>query len=183
MYDGYVLGKGILSQPLAGNALTEQALARLKEHCQYEPTPSYRIIRKKNVEQGKPAEPSVRKVAHVDPSFERDARLRVAEAFKEATCEVSEWRYNEEGLRSRPNKYYEFPDGYNMGFGPMRYQITEALFNPAEFLIETEARHSKTFTLFIVYICRISRKNPWLVYNNWYLIVCKHAMLTCGHNS
>lgn len=37
-------------------------------------------------------------------------------------------------MASRPQKPFEFPDGYNNSFGVNRYRLPELLYQPKEFL-------------------------------------------------
>ena len=89
VYDGYVLQKGtclveseprsdkiaVESQALAGDLISENVLAVLQEKLEVDPVPAFRIARKKQVDAGKPAEVTLRKLNHVDPTFEHAAKM------------------------------------------------------------------------------------------------------------
>ena len=80
---------------------------------------------------------------------------RAVNDWKETVCQVSDYAYDEKwdssslanlhGLwltrnlspsvaANRPQKSYEFPNGYNNPFGKERFEVPEALFNPKRFL-------------------------------------------------
>ncbi len=90
-----------MTQSLAGNHVSKTALHVLKDLFKVDPAPHFRISRKEVVEPGQPADVLLRKLQHVEPSFEQAAKLRIADDFKEHVCEVSEYRYNEEYVYSR----------------------------------------------------------------------------------
>lgn len=50
--------------------------------------------------------------------------------FKESVSQVSEVPYDEHLMSQRPQKPFEFPDGYNNSFGAERYRVPEIMFNP-----------------------------------------------------
>lgn len=63
------------TQALAGNHVSANALQVLKDSMGYDPVPIFRIAKKRLVETGKPADPVLKKLANVDPSFEQAAKL------------------------------------------------------------------------------------------------------------
>ena len=55
-------------------------------------------------------------------------------------------------MGSRPQKPFEFPDGYNNLFGVERYKLPESLFQPQQFL-----RNVKIFNLYyIIYVINVA---------------------------
>ncbi|CDS03258.1 hypothetical protein LRAMOSA00660 [Lichtheimia ramosa] len=134
VYDGYVLKKGILRQPIAGNLVSEQLLDMLKTDMNVDITPQYEITSKKPVEQGQPPQVEKRTRPDTTSSFHDYQVRRVIHEFKESVCQVSEVTYDEGIMGSRPQKPFEFPDGYNNMFGVERYKIPESLFQPQQFL-------------------------------------------------
>lgn len=57
-------------EPLAGNALTAEALALLETKLHVNMTPQFKILRRKVVESGKPAEITLKKLQNVTKSYE-----------------------------------------------------------------------------------------------------------------
>lgn len=76
VYDGYVLKKGILRQPIAGNLVSEQLLDMLKTDMNIDITPQYEISSKKPVEQGQPPQVEKRVRPDTESSF-HDYQVRV----------------------------------------------------------------------------------------------------------
>ena len=132
VYEGYALKKGVLSQPLAGNYLSRHILHHLHHHHHSPLVPQYRVLTRKLVEAGKPAEPTLKSFDTVTDSYNDYALMQLADEFKHCVCAVSETRYNENALAMRPQKSFEFPDGYNTNFGIERYRIPEILFQPQQ---------------------------------------------------
>ncbi|KAI9490446.1 actin family [Zychaea mexicana] len=139
VYDGYVLKKGILRQPLAGDVLSQQCLDMLRNDINQDVTPQYMITGKKPVDAG--AQPQVQKKnrPNTTDSYNDHQVSRVAHEFKESVCQVSEVTFDEGIMGSRPQKPFEFPDGYNNLFGVERYKIPESLFQPHQFLRQTSS--------------------------------------------
>lgn len=54
VYDGYVLQKGELHNPLAGDVVSAQILDYLKNDVHLDVTPQYKVASKKPVESGQP---------------------------------------------------------------------------------------------------------------------------------
>ena len=55
----------------------------------------------------------------------------------------------------RPQKAFEFPDGYNSNYILERFRMTEALFNPSEYLSEKVGLPLRSYIAFIT-----SQANP-----------------------
>jgi hypothetical protein len=63
-----------LQQNLGGNFLNDQALLYLKQECKYSLTPQLKVLRRKQMEMGKPTEPVLRKLQHVTSSYDLMAK-------------------------------------------------------------------------------------------------------------
>jgi actin-like protein 6A len=134
VYDGYVLKKGIFKQSIAGEFISQQILDHLRTDAGLQVTPQYKVASKKPVEAGQPADAQLRDVPGITQSYEDYQRSRVMHEFKESVCQVSEMTFDEGIMGSRPQKPFEFPDGYNNMFGVERYKIPEVLFQPQSFI-------------------------------------------------
>ncbi|KAI9013356.1 actin family [Phycomyces nitens] len=134
VYDGYVLKKGILRQPIGGDLLTKQILDQLKNDLHLQVTPQYKIANKRPVESGQPPQVELRDRPNTTESFNDYQTSRVILEYKESVCQVSEMAYDEGIIASRPQKPFEFPDGYNNSFGMERYKLPEILYQPREFI-------------------------------------------------
>ncbi|KAI8143573.1 actin family [Fennellomyces sp. T-0311] len=137
VYDGYVLKKGILRQPLAGDIISQQVLDLLKKDTGLDVTPQYKISSKKPVESGQQPQVQTKNRPNTTQSFHDYQVSRVVHEFKESVCQVSEVTFDEGIMGSRPQKPFEFPDGYNNMFGVERYKLPESLFQPQHFLRHT----------------------------------------------
>ncbi|KAF9578489.1 Actin-like 6A, partial [Lunasporangiospora selenospora] len=132
VYDGYVLRKGIMRQSFGGNFLSEQILAHFQAQ-NIDIVPQYLIAKKAPVEVGHKPVVTLRD-RPATPSFHKMMQMKVVHDYKESVCQVSETTYNEQNITSRPQKPYEFPDGYNLNFGADRFKVPETMFNPKEFI-------------------------------------------------
>lgn len=64
--------------------------------------------------------------------------------YKESVSQVSEFTYDENLLSQRPQKPFEFPDGYNNSFGAERYRVPEIMFNPRHIrMVQLRVRKKK----------------------------------------
>jgi actin-like protein 6A len=94
VYDGYAIKKAIVTENIGGDMLTKAAV-KVLEARNVNLTPHFKILRKKAVEFGKPAEIQLKKLQHLTHSFDLSAKMRVATDFKETVCAVSDTVYNE----------------------------------------------------------------------------------------
>ncbi|KAI9323890.1 actin family [Dichotomocladium elegans] len=140
VYDGYVLKKGILRQPVGGNIISEQLLDMLKSDMDVDIKAQYQIANKWPVDSGAPSQVELRARENTHPSFHDYQVRRVVHEFKESVCQVSEVTFDEGIMGSRPQKPFEFPDGYNNMFGVERYKVPEVLFQPQQFLRKVSSR-------------------------------------------
>lgn len=76
VYDGFVLQKGILHQPIAGNLLAEKIKEQLKLDLNYTITPHYKISKKTQVEADEQPEVELRTLEGVKDSFD-EFQIRV----------------------------------------------------------------------------------------------------------
>ncbi|KAI7862075.1 actin family [Spinellus fusiger] len=134
VYDGYVLKKGILRQSIGGDLLTRQIVDQLKNDLNVNITPHYKISNKRPVESGQPPQVDLRERPGTTESFDAYQTSRVVLEYKESVCQVSEMTYDEGIIASRPQKPFEFPDGYNSSFGMERYKLPEILYQPQQFI-------------------------------------------------
>lgn len=130
VYDGFVLKKGILHQPIAGDSLAEQIKTQLANDLNYTITPHYRIAKKTKVEADQKPELQLRELEGLRDSFNDYQTSRVINEYKETICQVSEVTFDEGLLSSRSKKSFEFPDGFNHAFGLERYKVPEHIFQP-----------------------------------------------------
>jgi len=132
VYEGYILGKSITKQALAGQHLSEVIAADL-EHRGITITPRFMVKTKEVVDAGQPAKMISHNRVGTTPSFYRAMKMRVIDEFKESVCQTFESTYDEAQVSVRPNKSFEFPDGYNLSFGKERYDYPEIMFQPNKF--------------------------------------------------
>ncbi|KNE68673.1 hypothetical protein AMAG_12842 [Allomyces macrogynus ATCC 38327] len=133
VHDGYILKKGVVQQPLAGDHLSHQALLTFafnKINIQ----PQYMIGKKLAVAPAQPAQVILRDRPNTTPSFHRLALTRTFHDFKETVCAVSTTTFREHDFRAT-SKPYEFPCGYNNVFSVERYRLPEVLFQPKSLFI------------------------------------------------
>lgn len=130
VYDGYVLKKGILHQSIGGDLLSEQIKEHLKNDLRMNITPLYKIARKKPVGAGERPQVELRERPNTTKSFEDYHISKIIHEYKESVSQVSEIPFDERLMAQRPQRPFEFPDGYNTTFGVERYRVPEIMFNP-----------------------------------------------------
>ncbi|CAG8612262.1 7118_t:CDS:2, partial [Diversispora eburnea] len=135
--DGYVLKKGIHKQPIAGDFLSEYLLQQIQSNPQISVIPHYLIAKKFVVDADKPSNTILRDRPNTTESYHKFMQMRVLHEFKESVCQVFETTYDELVISARPMKTFEFPDGYNTSFGPLRFNVPETLFSPQKFLSQS----------------------------------------------
>ncbi|XP_049844523.1 actin-like protein 6A [Schistocerca gregaria] len=131
--DGFVLSRGIVRTPLAGDFLTTQCGELLKGFA-VEVVPPYMVASKEAVAKNEKS----KWVKHpnlpaVTTSWHKFMIKRVLQDFQSKVLEVSRSQLHEEIYACIPPATYEFPDGYCQDFHEERMQIPEALFNPEMF--------------------------------------------------
>ncbi|CEG67674.1 hypothetical protein RMATCC62417_04071 [Rhizopus microsporus] len=130
VYEGYVLKKGILHQPVAGDMLADQIKQYLEKELNYKVTPHFTIAKKETVEAGQQPQIELKSLDGVTESFHDYQVNRVLNEYKETLCEVSTVTFDESQLESKPKKLFEFPDGYHKEFGIERLKMSELFFQP-----------------------------------------------------
>ncbi|KAJ2248093.1 NuA4 histone acetyltransferase subunit [Coemansia sp. RSA 475] len=133
VYEGFCLSKSVVQQQIGGELVSRQILDRLREDYAYEPTPVFDIQSKAAVEILKQPE-IVRRNRPATESYMNDMRMRTVQEFKEASCEILERPFQKDFASAKPQKPFEFPDGFNLSLGPMRYMVPEILFNPMQYI-------------------------------------------------
>ncbi|CAO3674247.1 unnamed protein product [Umbelopsis ramanniana] len=148
VYDGLVLKRGILRQPIGGNVVSTQIMEELKRSLDYSVTPQYLIGEKEAADPGQPPKFQAKDRPNTTDSYHQLQQERAIHEFKETVCQVAETPYDEEVLIARPQKPFEFPDGFNNTFGIERFRATELLFQPRSYLTKpgTEGAFGATFT-------------------------------------
>jgi len=144
VYDGFVLRKAVQRQPSAGHLLSQVILDTIKTATPpTEVVPQYLVKSKEAVE---PMQPP-RATLHTNrlpnpsdpgcpttPSYHQSQELRVMHEFKESVCEVYPGPWDEVAISQRPQRLFEFPNGYNSFYGGMRFALPELFYDPARFL-------------------------------------------------
>ncbi|KAI8925771.1 actin family [Entophlyctis helioformis] len=136
--DGYVLKKGIQRTPLGGDFVSSQVQLAL-ERMGIDIVPQY-LVEIKQVSD--PAAPAIYTRAHrpdTGAGFHEFAVERVMHEFKESIVHVSEQPFDERAYRKRPQKRYEFPNGYNQSFGAERFRFAEGLFQ-TDFIAKSQTQ-------------------------------------------
>ncbi|KAL1915949.1 uncharacterized protein VTP21DRAFT_6337 [Calcarisporiella thermophila] len=133
VYDGYVLQRGMQRQIVAGEFVSDQILQGL-EADGVKVVPQYLVAKKHPVEPGQPANAVLKDRPNTTESFHKYMKMRTIHEFKESVCQVAEMPYDENVISARPQRPYEFPDGYNMNVGSERYRVPELLFQPQQYI-------------------------------------------------
>ncbi|KAJ1842250.1 NuA4 histone acetyltransferase subunit, partial [Coemansia sp. RSA 2703] len=135
--EGFCLTKTICKQEVGGELVSQQILEKLsQDNNGYELTPLFDIKAKAPVDILQ--KPAITRYGRqgTTASYLEDMRLRAVQEFKESTCEILERPYTDDLAASRPLKPFEFPDGFNMSTGALRYAVPEILFNPEKFMVK-----------------------------------------------
>ncbi|KAJ1652168.1 NuA4 histone acetyltransferase subunit [Dispira simplex] len=136
VYDGYMLKQGQNYSNVAGDFISEQILYQVQKDSGQPLVPRYQVASKKPVELGQPADAVLRNRPDTHPSYHHRMQLQTLHEYKETVCQVSEFPYQEDALAARPQKPFEFPDGFNVQVGIERYRLPEILFQPQEFIAD-----------------------------------------------
>ncbi|KAK9476364.1 actin family [Lipomyces japonicus] len=127
--DGLVLKKAALHTTFAGDYINKYIVHQLKQK-DVTITPHFLVSKKTPVESGQSPQVVLKNFNGLTESFLDFERIRILNEFKESTSQVLEVPYNEAIASARPQRPFEFPDGYNLSFGADRYLSTEPLFQP-----------------------------------------------------
>ncbi|KAJ1971893.1 NuA4 histone acetyltransferase subunit [Dimargaris xerosporica] len=138
VYDGYALKKGQLYQNIAGDFVSDQILAQIRRDFNLEVRSRYQVLKKNPVDVGQPADVVLRDLPNgeITPSYHHYMQMQVIQEYKESVCQISESTYNENYLAARPQKPFEFPDGFNLQVGIERFRVPEVLFQPNQFIAD-----------------------------------------------
>ncbi|XP_065654026.1 actin-like protein 6A isoform X2 [Hydra vulgaris] len=128
VHDGYVLQRGIVRTPIAGNVLTSQCLDLVQEWG-IDIVPSYMIKSKKQVEEEAPADFSLRDFPPLTDSYKTYMKSELIRDFQKNCLQVSDSPFVQSELENVPGFHYEFPNGYNRQVGIERFRISEGLFD------------------------------------------------------
>lgn len=144
--------------PLGGDFISSQirALFNTNSPQPIAITPHYLVSSKTAVDAGQTPQATYRDFPAdrtPDISFRHLLEDRTLSEFKE--CVVQVWPGptklsdtgangvpNEEAARANPGRPFEFPDGYNQVFGPERYRVVEALFDPKAYIPDPDSPSS-----------------------------------------
>jgi actin-related protein len=131
VHDGYVIGQAIVKSPLAGDFITMQCRNHLEEKG-IEIIPPYLIESKEPVKESEPAKWTKKtKIPEVTKSWHNLMVKSVVQDFQSTVLQVYDSAYDKDAIESMPGVHYEFPNGYHRDFGPERFAIPEALFDPS----------------------------------------------------
>ncbi|KAJ2007522.1 NuA4 histone acetyltransferase subunit [Coemansia thaxteri] len=147
VYEGFCLTKSLCKQELGGELISEQILEKLKEEYDYELTPLFDIKSKAQVETLQKPVLSKHDREGTTSSYLSEMRLRAVQELKESVCEFIERPYDARLVGSKPQKPFEFPDGFNISVGALRFAMPEILFNPNQFLVKRPKRFENTSLL------------------------------------
>lgn len=131
VHDGFVLQNMIVKSPLAGDFITMQCRNYFDEH-NVEIVPPYMIASKEQVNEGSPPKWTKKtNLPEVSKSWHNYMVKEVVQDFQSCVLQVHDVPYDKESVENMPTVHYEFPNGYNQDFGPERFLIPEALFDPS----------------------------------------------------
>lgn len=131
--DGNILTKNALHTRFAGDFLTFHIMNSFKSR-NVPVTPSYLVKTKAPLEYNTYADKDNLHDYKATESFHAFETERVIEEFKETTSYVSDVPFSPAtSVLGRVTRPFEFPDGYNLAFGPERLQTVEPLFKPTAF--------------------------------------------------
>lgn len=131
VHDGYVIQQAIVKSPLAGDFITMQCRNFFEEKGA-EIVPPYLIASKEQVKEGDPGK-YVKKsnIPEVSKSWHNYMVKECIQDFQSTILSVYDTPYDKDQVEVMPAVHYEFPNGYNNDFGPERFTIPEALFDPS----------------------------------------------------
>jgi len=128
VHDGFVLQKGVIRSPLAGDLLTAQC-AELMEGWKVDIVPAYMVKSKEEVDEGKPAQFVAREFNDLTESYQQFMKKEVLRDFQKSVLQVSDSPFARNELDTVPSSLYEFPNGFNRQIGVDRFRISETLFD------------------------------------------------------
>lgn len=128
VHDGFVLQKGVVRSPLAGDLLTAQC-SQLMDSMNVDVVPAYMVKSKEEVNEGEAANYVRRELPELTESFKQFMRKEQLKDFQKSLLQVSDSPYVRSELETVPSVLYEFPNGYNRQVGVDRFRISESLFD------------------------------------------------------
>ena len=129
VHDGYVMGQAIVKSPLAGDFVTMQVRNHLEERG-IEVVPAYLVAGKEAVKESETARWTRRAVPDVSKSWHNLQVKAVLQDLQATVLQVLDAPYERDAIDSMPGVHFEFPNGFHRDFGPERFAIPEALFDP-----------------------------------------------------
>lgn len=130
--DGNILTKNALHTRFAGDFTTFHIMTFFNSR-NIPVTPSYMVKNKVPLEYNTYAEKENLHNYQATESFNAFETERVIEEFKETTSHVSDLPFSSNSILGRVTRPFEFPDGYNLAFGPERLATVEPLFKPTHY--------------------------------------------------
>lgn len=128
VHDGFVLQKGIVRSPVAGDVLTGQCTELLAEWG-VELIPSYAIKSKEEVEEEEAPVYTLRNLPELTHSYKNYMNKMLMQDFQKCVLQVSDSPFIRSELETVPSILYEFPNGYSRQIGVERFRISECLFD------------------------------------------------------
>jgi len=129
VHDGYVLQKGIVRSPVAGDILTTQCTDLLAE-WNVDVVPSYLIKSKEEVGEGEAPIYSIKStLPELTTSYKNYMKKLLIQDFQKSVLQVSDSPFTPSELENIPSVPYEFPNGYSRLVGVDRFRISECLFD------------------------------------------------------
>ncbi|PAA71469.1 hypothetical protein BOX15_Mlig024005g1 [Macrostomum lignano] len=127
-----------MRSPLGGDFLVRQLDNYLRQQHKLEPVPVYRVASKTRVEEGGLPVWEAKKLPQgITQSYHNLMVKNLLQDVASTVLQCIDEPYDQATAETMPTVPYEFPHGYNMDFGYQRFRLTEALFDPANFLPES----------------------------------------------
>lgn len=133
--DGSVVHKAALHSRFAGDFVNVHILANLAARNAQVVAP-YQVKRKAILDPGQPSNAALHSFDGITDSFHSSQVSRVLTEFKETTSLVSDVPIADPSALPNAGRAFEFPDGFNLTFGPERLTTAEALFKPGQFPVK-----------------------------------------------
>jgi len=128
VHDGFVLQKGVIRSPLAGDLLTTQCL-ELMDSWNVDVVPAYMVKSKEEVDESEAAKYIARELPELTESYKQFMKREVMKDFQKSVLQVSDSPFVRNELDVVPSALYEFPNGFNKHIGVDRFRISETLFD------------------------------------------------------
>mmetsp|Transcript_10961 Transcript_10961/g.44838 ORF Transcript_10961/g.44838 Transcript_10961/m.44838 type:complete len:437 (-) Transcript_10961:51-1361(-) len=133
VYDGYALKTGIVKSHIGGDRLDKALEQRLKKSSPKSLIRPFYQVSKKDIGGGR-YKVNINEFPNTHPTY-RDYMVKaVISDIRHSICHMSETRFDPQYSSSIPTTGYELPNGKLLELGGERFEITECLFNPEQFL-------------------------------------------------